>query len=217
LDGVPADLFTKISGLVSLGYIGGGFDFCNFIADAFVAYLPSHNEILVGNAAFGYSFVYSFSYNVWTRYNVNFTGRVQGTSMPYFFLSTGGGTEIVTIPDAVSGDNRIQLFTRPQIWGSKLPKRIMQLLLHCYVESSATPTQGVPLLACYLLGSNDGTHFKIVAGSEKSAGVQDVLFPYFPTRSFKYYLFAIVGEVGAATVVTGMDIDVEFPWRNRLR
>jgi hypothetical protein len=93
----------------------------------------------------------------------------------------------------------------------------MQLLLHCYVESSATPTQGVPLLACYLLGSNDGTHFKIVAGSEKSAGVQDVLFPYFPTRSFKYYLFAIVGEVGAATVVTGMDIDVEFPWRNRLR
>ena len=217
LGGVPADLFTKISGLVSLGCIGGGFDFCNFIAEAFVAYLPSHNEILVGNAAFGYSFVYSFSYNVWTRYNVNFTGRVQGTSMPYFFLSTGGGTEIVTIPDAVSGDNRIQLFTRPQIWGSKLPKRIMQLLLHCYVESSATPTQGVPLLACYLLGSNDGTHFKIVAGSEKSAGVQDVLFPYFPTRSFKYYLFAIVGEVGAATVVTGMDIDVEFPWRNRLR
>ena len=217
LGGVPADLFTKISGLVSLECVGGDFDFRNFIANAFVAYLPSHNEILVGNAAFGYSFVYSFSYNVWTRYNASFTGMVQGTSMPYFFLSACASTGIVALPDTMSGDNCIQLFTRPQIWGTKLPKRIMQLLLHCYVESSATPTQGKPLLACYLLGSNDGTHFKVVAGSEKSAGVQDVLFPYFPTRSFKYYLFAIVGEVGAATVLTGMDIDVEFPWRNKLR
>lgn len=217
LGGVPADLFTKISGLVSLECIESGFDFQNFIADAFVAYLPSHNEVIVGNAAFEYSFVYSFPSNVWTRYKGRFAGKVQGASLPYFLVSTAKDSAIVAIPDTVSGDNRIQLFTRPQIWGAKLPKRIMQLLLHCYVEPPSVPTAGVPLLACYLLGSNDGVHFKIVAGSEKGTRVQDVLFPYFPTRSFKYYLFAIVGEVSAATVVTGMEIDVEFPWRNRLR
>lgn len=217
LGGVPADLFTKISGLVSLECIESGFDFQNFIADAFVAYLPSHNEAIVGNAAFGYCFVYSFPSDVWTRYRGSFAGKVHGTSEPYFFTATAKSTDIVAIPDALSGDNRIQLFTRPQIWGTKLPKRIMQLLLHCYVEPPAVPTAGVPLLACYLLGSNDGVHFKIVAGSEKSARSQDVLFPYFPTRSFKYYLFAIVGEVGAASVVTGIGMDVEIPWNNRLR
>jgi hypothetical protein len=93
----------------------------------------------------------------------------------------------------------------------------MQLLLHAYVEPPAQPAPGMPLLACYLLGSNDGTHFKIVAGSEKNVAKQDVLFPYFPTSSYKYYLFAIVGDVGAASTITGMEMDVEVPWRNRIR
>ena len=60
-------------------------------------------------------------------------------------------------------------------------------------------------------------HFKLIAGNEKNARVQDVLFPYFPTQSYKYYLFAIVGEMGAASAVTGIEVDVNLPWMNRLR
>ena len=217
LAGVPGDIFPKISGLVSLECNIGAFDFQNFIADAFVAYIPSHNEALVGNAAFDYSFVYSFSSGGWTRYKGNFTGKVHGAVTPYFIAPSAGGGRVLVLTDAMSGSNRVMLFTRPQILGTKLPKRIMQLLLHTYVEPPTVRTPGMPLLACYMLGSNDGTHFKIVAGSEKNARTQDVLFPYFPTPSYKYYLFAIVGDVGAATVVTGMEMDVELPWRNRLR
>lgn len=215
--GVPDDLFAKIPGLVSLECDGGDFDFQGFIANAFMAYLPSHNEVIVGNAAHEYSFVYSFDSGVWTRYKGNFTGKVHGVPTPYFLAPSTDGARVVSIPDAMTGSNRVLLFTRPQIWGTKLPKRIMQLLLHAYVEPPAHPAPGMPLLACYLLGSNDGTHFKIVAGSEKSKTAQDVLFPYFPTSSYKYYLFAIVGDVGAASTITGMEMDVEVPWRNRIR
>lgn len=215
--GVPDDLFAKIPGLVSLECDGGDFDFQGFIANAFVAYLPSHNEVIVGNAAHEYSFVYSFDSGVWTRYKGNFTGKVHGALAPYFLAPSTDGARVVAIPDAMTGSNRVLLFTRPQIWGTKLPKRIMQLLLHAYVEPPAQPAPGMPLLACYMLGSNDGTHFKIVAGSEKNVATQDVLFPYFPTSSYKYYLFAIVGDVGAASTITGMEMDVEVPWRNRIR
>ena len=215
--GVPDDLFAKIPGLVSLECISGDFDFQGYIANAFVAYLPSHNEVLVGNAAHEYSFVYSLDSGVWTRYKGHFTGKVHGTPAPFFLASSSDGGRVVAIPDAMAGNNRVLLLTRPQIWGTKQPKRIMQLLLHAYVEPPAQPAPGMPLLACYMLGSNDGTHFKIVAGSEKSKTAQDVLFPYSPTRSFKYYLFAIAGDVGAASTVTGLEMDVELPWRNRIR
>ena len=120
------------------------------------------------------------------------------------------------MPDNISGDNRVLLLTRPQIWGTKLPKRIMQLLLHAYAESPQTPAPGMPLLACYMLASNDGVHFKYVAGSEKSEAVQDVLFPYFPSQSYKYYLFAIVGNIGKDSIITAVEADVSVPWRNRL-
>jgi hypothetical protein len=68
-----------------------------------------------------------------------------------------------------------------------------------------------------MLGSNDGVHFKIIAGNEKVTRTQDVLFPYFPTQSYKYYMFAIIGDMGKGSVITGMEIDVNVPWRNRLR
>ena len=59
--------------------------------------------------------------------------------------------------------------------------------------------------------------FVVVAGCEKRSRTQDVLFPYFPTQSYKYYLFAIVGELGENSSVTGMEMDVVPAWNNRLR
>ena len=72
-------------------------------------------------------------------------------------------------------------------------------------------------MGCYMLASNDGVHFKLIAGSEKKEKSQDMLFPYFPTQSYKYYLFAVVGNVGKESVITAMEANVDVPWRNRLR
>ncbi len=217
LSGVPDDIFAKISSLVSLGDNADDDDFHNFIKNAFVAYLPSQNEVFVCNAAYDYSFVFSLASGIWTRYKGFFMGGVKGCSTPHFFVTSGGKTSVYSIPDEASGANRVLIFTRPQIWGTKLPKRVVQMLLHAYVEPPEKPTPGIPLLGCYMLCSNDGVHFKLIAGNEKNARVQDVLFPYFPTQSYKYYLFAIVGEMGAASAVTGIEVDVNLPWMNRLR
>ena len=217
LMGVPYDIFAKISSLVSLDCSAGSDDFQNFISSAFVTYQPSQNEVLVCNAAYDYSFVYSLASGIWTRYKGAFMSSVKGAATPHFIVPLSGKTIVYSIADNVSGANRVLLFTRPQIWGTKLPKRVMQLLLHAYVEPPEKQTAGVPLLGCYLLCSNDGVHFKLIAGSEKSAPAQDVVFPYFPTQSYKYFLFAIVGEMGKASAVTGLEVDVNLPWVNRLR
>lgn len=217
LVGVHDDIFNKISSLVSLeGSIGGG-DCENLFANAFVCYLPAHGEIIIGNTTNDYSLVYSFASATWTRFKGCFMDKVKGMSAPRLFAVNGGVTTVYSIPDDISGNNRVLLFTRPQIWGTKLPKRIMQLLLHAYVEQPASLADGVPLLGCYVLGSNDGVHFKLIAGSEKRERAQDVLFPMFPTQSYKYFLFALVGDMGKGSVVTAIEADVAVPWRNRLR
>ena len=161
--------------------------------------------------------MYSLASGTWTRFQGRFTGKVKGSSAPCPFVVSDGATDVFAIPDEISDSNRIQLFTRPQLWGNKLPKRVMQMLLHTYVLPPAELLPGIPLLACYMLGSNDGVHFKLIAGSEKNSGAQDVLFPYFPTSSYKYYLFALVGNLGKDSLVTGIDIDITVPWKNRLR
>lgn len=216
LAGVPDDIFSQISSLVSLQCKVDSGDFQNYVAGGFVACLPSHGEVLINNSAYGYSYVYSFATGVWVRYTGIFAGEVKGLSRPHFFTVGNGVTSVFSIPDEVSGDNRVLLFTRPQVWGTKLPKRIMQLLLHTYVHP---PESAAPALfmGCYMLASNDGIHFKLIAGSEKKDESQDMLFPYFPTQSYKYYLFAVVGNLGKESVVTAMEVNVDVPWRNRLR
>ena len=154
---------------------------------------------------------------MWTRFQGQFHGRIYGCVTPHLFTFTDRGTSISLITDEISGSNRFLLFSRPQLWGTKLPKRVLQLLLYAYLEPPEERTPGVPRLGCSMLASNDGVHFKIIAGSEKNDRTQDVIFPYFPTQSYKYYLFALVGELGKASVMTGMEIDVNVPWKNRLR
>lgn len=217
LAGVPDDIFSRMSSLVSLECNLGNDDFQNFIADAYVVFLPSHNEVLIGNAAYPYSFVYSFSSGMWTRYKTAFSGEIKFKSRPFLHTLTDGGSIIYSIPDEMSGTNRILLFTRPQLWGTKLPKRIMQLLFHAYIEPPEIPLLKIPVIACYMLGSNDGVHFKLLAGNEKNCRLHDVLFPYFPTQSYKYFMFAIVGYMGKDSVITGMEVDINVPWKNKLR
>lgn len=214
---VPGDMLAKISSLVGLNFNKANDDFQNFISKAYVAYLPSHNEVLISNQSRPYSFVYSFASGVWSRYYTKFHNEIKGTTTPHFIAQMSGGTGFFTIPDEMSGDNRVLLVTRPLIWGTKLPKRIMQLMLHACAEHPWLPTTGMPLLACYMLASNDGVHFKLIAGCEKNRSVQDVLFPYFPTQSYKYYIFALVGDMGEGSVITAVEVDVNVPWRNRLR
>ena len=127
------------------------------------------------------------------------------------------GKTCIDVPgDTLSGCNDILLVTRPCLFGTKLPKRIMQLMLHAYL-AKPDENSSAPFVSCFLLCSNDGVHFKMVSGCERKTETQDIVFPYFPTCSYRYYIFALTGKAGSKSMITGMEFDVGPAWSNRLR
>ena len=215
--GVPDGLFTEIASLMSLADYTAKDRFPEYMSEATVTYLNSHNELWICNSAYDYSYVCSLGSGNWSRVSEKFLGKVLGSPDAMLFAGSGDTTTVYALCENISGENRVLLYTRPLLWGTKLPKRIMQLLLHAYAEPVRQPVMGMPMLACYMLCSNDGVHFKLIAGSEKNEHCRDVLFPYFPTRSYKYYLFAIVGQLGEGSSITGMEMEVAPSWNNKLR
>ena len=214
---VEDSILLEIASLVSLSHSMADDVFENFLCNATVTYLPTHNELLISNSSYGYSYLFSLDTGFWSRLSCKFSGKVCGTSQILLYERRNDTTIIYSFSERNSGDNRVLLYTRPQLWGTKLYKRVMQLLLHASVAPPQSPTEGMPMLACYMLGSNDGVHFRIIAGSENMNRTKDLLFPYFPTQSYKYYLFAVVGDMGEISVITGMELDVNVTWNNRLR
>ena len=224
MDGNDSALFSagngildRIASLVSLDASIGQVQFNGYIGNAAVTYAPGNNEIVICNGLYDWSFVYSFSSGCWSRLSGRLNGAVRNSTGQLMSVVENGATRIVALSEELCGDNKVLLFTRPQLWGTKLPKRVQQLLLHAYAEPPLQTTAGMPMLACYMLCSNDGVNFKLVAGSEKNAATQDVLFPYFPTQSYKYFLFAIVGEMGERSMLSAFELDVDVAWNNRLR
>lgn len=211
-DSVIERIFT----MMGLPNFMGNEEFCRFISDASVAYLPSHDEIMLANPEFDYCYVYSLQYAVWTQVAINVGGFVKSNSFSKMFSSTGLVCKVQRWSDAISGNNRVLLVTRPQLWGTKLPKRIVQLMLHGYSKPVENKTQWIPSLACYMFGSNDGVNFCLIAGRETEQEVKDLKFPYYPTQSYRYYIFAVCGELSATSWITGMEFEVEPAWNSRL-
>ena len=89
-------------------------------------------------------------------------------------------------------------------------------MLHCSAHIPAKCTPDVPLVACYMLCSNDGVNFKLVAGAEKKIECRDVAFPYYPSQSYSHFLFAIAGELGEGSLLTGVELELDVAWKNRL-
>jgi hypothetical protein len=127
-----------------------------------------------------------------------------------------GAVTVMQLENAVSGSNRVMLFTRPMLWGTKLRKRIMQLMLHCSAISRQGDTSDIPAVACYMLCSNDGINYKLTAGVEKEGSCRDVVFPWYPSQSYSHYVFAVIGNMGESSILTALEADVNVAWNNRL-
>ena len=213
---LASPLFERIASLVNLADCRESDTFENYIARAKVAYLAANNEIVVANGNYKYVYIFSLAHGVWSRISVQMIGFVNDNSCLMFFSSGAGATRVSAFATYGSGSNRFMLMTRPLLWGTKLPKRVMQLMLHSRVLPAGK--SGVfPLLASYLLCSNDGVNFKLVAGCEKNSEFCDLPFPYYPTQSYRYFLFAIVGEADCRSCLTGFELDVSAAWNNRMK
>ena len=192
-------------------------NFDDFLNLCRITYNARHSEIIISNELCDNCYVYSLKDALWSRISYRVSGAVSSCSTLALLQHSGNATRILVHGDELSGKSRVLLITRPLLWGTKLPKRIEQLMLHIYASMSAGYNEERPLLACYLLCSNDGVHFKILDGRELYAEVQDVRFPLFPTQSYKYYMFAVAGNIGVSSLVTGVEADVSAAWNSRMR
>ena len=209
-----------ISNIVSMmqltDYVGNE-SFVDFVGSARVAYLSSHDEIIFSNSKFKYCYVFSMQYGTWSRMGATVTDFIKCHSFFKMFANMPGGSRILNIGTAIAGDNNVLIVTRPQLWGTKLPKRILQMMLHSFAEPVKNKTNWIPSLACYMFGGNDGVNFKLLAGREYEKRVGDLKFPYFPTQAYRYYLFVVCGEMSGNSRVTGIGIDISMAWHNRNR
>ena len=212
-----SDIIGRIASLHGLGNVVDAVHFLDFMCTAKVVRLSEIDEMMFCNEKYNYCFVYSMSGNVWSKTSCALVGFVNADGQCYMFSHNGDNTCIYGQGDMFSGKNKILLVTRPFILGTKLPKRIMQLMMHAYLAKPEDCSSSESSLSCFLLCSNDGVHFKLVSACERNKETQDVVFPYFPTCSYRYYMFALTGEVGAASMITALEIDVNPAWNNRLR
>lgn len=192
-------------------------NFDDFLNLCRITYNARHSEIIISNELCDNCYVYSLKDALWSRISYRVSGAVSSCSTLALLQHSGNATRILVHGDELSGKSRVFLITRPLLWGTKLPKRIEQLMLHIYASMSAGYNEERPLLACYLLCSNDGVHFRILDGRELYGEVQDVRFPLFPTQSYKYYMFAVAGNIGVSSLLTGVEADVSAAWNSRMR
>jgi hypothetical protein len=209
-------IIGRIASLNGFGGVVDGASFIDFMRTAKVARFPEMDEIVFCNDKFNYSYVYSVPGKVWSKTSNAFAGFVKAGGSFAMFSHKDEKTCIHVPGDTFSGSNRILLVTRPFLFGTKLPKRIMQLMLHAYLAKPENTSQ-TPFVSCFLLCSNDGVHFKLVSGCDRSSETRDIVFPYFPTCSYRYYIFALTGNVVSKSMITGLEIDVSAAWSNRLR
>ena len=212
-----SEIIPRIASLYGLGDAVGTTHFLDFMSTAKAARFPETNEIVFCNERYNYSLVYSIHGNVWSKMSCSFVDFVSSSGVFGMFRYSGNKTCIHVPGNTVSGKNKVLLITRPCLFGTKLPKRIMQLMLHAYLAKPEESSATTPFLSCFLLCSNDGVNFKLVTGCDRKNETQDVVFPYFPTSSFRYYIFALAGELNAESMITGLEMDVNAAWSNRLR
>lgn len=205
---------VRIASIVSLEDGVGSESFKEYSRGASVGYLYEHRELIVTNPDYPYSYIFSLANGACYKYMYSFAHISNSYPQLITLMNDDSETKIV-MPGGEEGGNSVLLMTRPLLWGTKLHKRIMQMMLH----ATAAPVDGSYSfngLACYLLCSNDGENFKIVAGSERRRILSDIIFPYAPTQSYRYFAVAVVGRIKCDSRLVAVEFNVGTAWDNRL-
>lgn len=210
-------VIKRIASIPGLGHLLDTEHFLDFMRGAKVMYHAVMDEMIFCNGDYGYCYIYSLSGNVWSKTDMGFVGYVKAGASSMMFRNEENSTYIYVPGGDSTGGNNVLLITRPHHFGTKLPKRIMQLMLHAYLVGRKSHDASSAFVSCFLLCSNDGVNFKLVTGCEKKNETQDVVFPYFPTQSYRYFIFALAGNLDVMSMITGLELDITPAWNNRLR
>lgn len=209
-------VFSRIAAITNMENLWCDKSFSEYCSKAIIGFNYAMREIIVSNSSFPYSYIFSLNSGAWSRYSYSFAFIIN--SYPGFkaITSNSGKTSICALNNDVLCENSVLLVSRPMTWGGKLYKRVLQMMLHATV-SPATGSAAFNGLACYLLCSNDGINFKLVTGSERRQAFNDMVFPYMPTQSYRYFAIAITGNIMSDSKITSVELYIDTAWNNRLR
>lgn len=181
-----------------------------------LAYNYLHNEVIISNIVFDYSFVYSLTNQEWSIID-----RV-------FDVTTNSYPELVVYNNIVQkryefteGNDKVPVvaITRPVKVETLDFKRLLQAALRCTFEGS---------LNFYVLGSNDGARFVCITGkecptkSEVDSGItsvstqRDLITSMSRSKQYKYIAIAVVGIMRGRISLAEMLVEGGFA-SNQLR
>ena len=184
-----------------------------YLDGAKLAYNYLHNEVILSNTAYGYSYVYSLANQEWSMIDVVFD--VTTNSYPELVVYDNGSTRRITFNDG-DESNAVVAITRPVKVDTLDFKRLRQAALRCTFEGS---------LNFYVLGSNDGASFVCITGKEhnevkdesgKVKTQRDLITSMSRSKQYKYIAIAVAGNMKGRVSLTEMLVEGGFA-SNQLR
>ena len=179
-----------------------------------LAYNYLHNEVILSNVNYGYSYVYSLTNQVWSVIDVVFD--LTTNKYPELVVFDKAQGKMITFADGENGVVPVVAITRPFTLGSFDFKRLRQAGLRCTFEGS---------LNFYLLGSNDGARFVCITGKEAAEvkgengevkTYRDLITAMSRSKQYKYFAIAIAGQMSGRVSMAELLVDAGFAM-NKLR
>ena len=184
-----------------------------YIDGAKLGYNYLHNEVIVSNSKYGYSYVFSLSGQEWSVIDSVFD--VTTNSYPELVVYDNRNLKRLKFAD---GDSVVPVVavTRPMKMGTLDFKRMRQAALRC------TFTGG---LNFYVLGSIDGAEFVPIAGKEypsvngnesTTKTRRDLVTAMSRSKQYKYFVIAVAGKMNGRVSMAELLVDGSFTG-NKLR
>lgn len=178
-----------------------------------LAYNYLHNEVILSNVNYGYSYVYSLTNQVWSVIDTVFD--LTTNKYPELVVFNKGGGCMYTFKDGAAL-NKVVAITRPFTLGSIDFKRIRQAGLRTTFNGR---------LNFYVLGSIDGANFVCITGKE-AAEVKgengevktrrDLITAMSRSKQYKYFAIAIAGDMSGRVSMAELLVDMGFA-NNKIR
>lgn len=184
-----------------------------YINGAKLAYNYLHNEVILSNVNYGYSYVYSLDSQTWGMIDTEFD--ITTNSYPELVVYNNQETKRYTFDDTTNGAVPVVAITRPFTLGSIDFKRIRQAGLRTTFNGQ---------LNFYVLGSIDGAVFKCITGKEVDADVanpdggtyRDLITAMSRSKQYKYFAIAVVGNIKGRVSMAELLVDAGFA-NNQIR
>lgn len=154
--------------------------FRTYIADCVIAYEYLHNEIIISNPKYKYSYVYSFNSGLWSVINKVYSKKTNS----YPELLMYDEEKIYRFVDRAAPKAPVLYLTRPIKIDTTNHKRVIEAALRGTWEGKCF---------FYVLGSNDGVNWAVLGGKEhkETSKHRDLVAYCTRSKSYRYVAFAV--------------------------